>query len=133
MPELAAVAGFELRHLTQRSIAKNNVGWHLARLGQLAAFGLEGVEQLEVGGRHAGELIGTLARLAPPLWIPRAGYPIPAGSNEAAEGGEGFMLPNLSSTLVREYLAAGRADGLEGLVPTPVLRLINERRLYSKP
>lgn len=72
-----------------------------------------------------------LEQLAPPLWIPRAGYPLP--EDEAGSPKPDFMLPNLSSTLVREQLAAGRHDALEGFVPIPVLHYITQRGLYGKP
>jgi len=60
-----------------------------------------------------------VARIAPPLVIPRLGYP----------GGENVLpLPDISSTRVRELLREGRAPGT--LLPLVVARYVQERGLY---
>jgi nicotinate-nucleotide adenylyltransferase len=93
-----------------------------------------------------------LTRLASPLMVPRQGHaPSQAqatigtgwtggmGGTSGAAGTEkpgaaaSFELPDLSSTFIRERLAAGRDADVTGLVPGPVLAWIHERGLYRKP
>lgn len=65
-----------------------------------------------------------LMRQAPPLLVPRAGHLPP--EQAAAE----FALPDISSTLLRRLLAGRRLEGIENLIPRPVLARILERGLY---
>ncbi|MBM4352697.1 MAG: nicotinate (nicotinamide) nucleotide adenylyltransferase [Deltaproteobacteria bacterium] len=61
-----------------------------------------------------------VARLAPPLVIPRLGYP----------GGENVPpLPDISSTRARELLREGRPPGT--LLPLVVARYVEEHGLYQ--
>ena len=69
-----------------------------------------------------------LIRLAPPLIVPRQGH----NGSAAARPGE-FALPDISSTLLRRLLAERRLDGIENLIPRPVLERILERGLYLEP
>jgi nicotinate-nucleotide adenylyltransferase len=62
-------------------------------------------------------------RIAPPLVIGRAGV---AGTNAPAP-----LLPEISSTTVRERIARGEMSGLEQLVPRSVLEYVKARRLYA--
>jgi nicotinate-nucleotide adenylyltransferase len=64
-----------------------------------------------------------LMRRAPPLIVPRAGH-LPPG--RPAE----FALPDVSSTLLRRLLAERRLEGLENLIPRPVLGRILAQGLY---
>lgn len=66
-----------------------------------------------------------LTRLAPPLIVPRRDHlpPAPVFPGD-------FALPDVSSTLIRRLLAEGRLEGLENLVPRPVLERIRQRGLY---
>lgn len=66
----------------------------------------------------------TLMREAPPLVVPRAGYPLADGSLPA------LALPNISSTEIRERLAAGDFNRLRTMLPGPVIELIQEKKLY---
>lgn len=61
-----------------------------------------------------------IERLAPPIVVGRQGHPRPAGVD--------VDLPAISSTVVRERLAAGGSAA--GLVPKDVLAYISERGLY---
>lgn len=69
-----------------------------------------------------------LLRQAPPLIVPRRAH-LP---DTLASAGD-FALPDISSTLLRGLLEQGRLDGLEHLLPRPVLRRILERGLYRAP
>jgi nicotinate-nucleotide adenylyltransferase len=62
----------------------------------------------------------AVTALAPPIVIGRAGYPPPAGAR--------VELPMISSTDLRERLAAGRET--EGLLPRRVADYIAEHGLY---
>ena len=64
----------------------------------------------------------AVQRLAPLLVLGRAGV--------TREGGPEPVLPEVSSTSIRELLAAGRADELNTLVPRAVLSEIARRGLY---
>ncbi len=70
-----------------------------------------------------------LMKLAPPLVVPRRG----AGAQPEAAAKLDFALPNLSSTFIREMVAAGRGLELAGLLPRGVLELVLERGLYHEP
>lgn len=66
-----------------------------------------------------------IERLAPPLVIPRKGHGAGAGPARA------FALPDVSSTMIREHLAAGQpAKELEGLLPAGVIAYLETRKLY---
>ncbi|HOE95964.1 MAG TPA: nicotinate (nicotinamide) nucleotide adenylyltransferase [Candidatus Sumerlaeota bacterium] len=69
-----------------------------------------------------------IMRLAPPLVVPRAGHAVPGASGDGAP--PRFALPDLSSTFLRERLAAGAFAELAGLIPGPVLDEIDKRGLY---
>ena len=62
-------------------------------------------------------------RLAPLIVLERKGAPNPAGPEP--------LLPELSSTRVRDLLAARRWDALTPLVPRTVLDYIREKGLYG--
>ena len=69
-----------------------------------------------------------VARVAPPIVVGRGGY------GEDAQGhhdGVHIVMPELSSTRIRELAAAGRHDELASLVPRSVLRYIADNHLYS--
>jgi nicotinate-nucleotide adenylyltransferase len=68
-----------------------------------------------------------LMRLAPPLIIPRQGY-----ENAQDADSKEFALPNISSTLLRRRLAEGPAEGLDELIPGPVLEWIRQKSLYQR-
>ncbi len=82
-----------------------------------------------------------LKRLAPPMVIGRRGFPLPedatppAAPDPTADARPSLMLPDLSSTMIRSWLAGGPSERtrLEGLLPAAVLRYIDERQLYGKP
>lgn len=74
--------------------------------------------------------------LAPPLVIPRRGYRAEAGGNAGPHKagsicGDGFALPDVSSTLIRRMLHEGRCQELAGLLPGPVIEWIRQRALYG--
>jgi nicotinate-nucleotide adenylyltransferase len=93
-----------------------------------------------------------IAALAPPLVLGRAGVDVSAaergsfawvggagaGSDAMTEGVSGLsvaapplMLPRVSSTEIRDALAAGDVAWVRGLVPTSVLKHIVARGLYG--
>jgi nicotinate-nucleotide adenylyltransferase len=61
-------------------------------------------------------------KIAPPLVIGRAGIDAP---------GAPVLLPEISSTEVRDRIARGDTSGLEQLVPRSVLDYVSARRLYA--
>lgn len=61
-------------------------------------------------------------KIAPPLVIGRAGIDAP--------GAPPPLLPDISSTEVRERIGRGETSGLERLVPRSVLDYVSARRLY---
>lgn len=65
-----------------------------------------------------------IAELAPPLVLGRVGA--------RTEGAPEPVLPSISSTEVREALAAGNLDAVSALVPASVLRHVLERGLYGR-
>lgn len=72
-----------------------------------------------------------LAARAPPIVVPRHGYP--AGDGPGAESGRsrlGLIMPELSSTYVRERVRAGD-PAVAGLLPREILRYIAEHGLYG--
>jgi len=71
----------------------------------------------EVGRWHRFDRI---AALAPPLWLERGGH--------ASAGGA--LLPELSSTRVRDALARG--EGVRALLPRPVISYIERHGLYER-
>ena len=66
-----------------------------------------------------------IARLAPPIWIGRQGYPTPPELGTLPE------LPGFSSTQVRERLERG--EDVATLVPGRVLEYLSRRGLYRNP
>lgn len=65
----------------------------------------------------------AVAQLAPPLVVSRGGYPTPEGCP--------VELPRISSTMLREKLAAG--DDVTGLMAPAALAYIEEHGLYARP
>lgn len=61
-----------------------------------------------------------LIRRAPPIVVGRGGYAEPSG----------VAMPDVSSTHIRDLLAAGKRDELARLLPQGVLRYIEQHRLY---
>ena len=84
-----------------------------------------------LGELHQWHAYAQIARLAPPLILPRPGAPDPGGSGEAR------ILPDISSTEVRASLSAaaqGDADAaarLRQVVPASVLAYIRQQGLYA--
>jgi len=89
-----------------------------------------GSDQLEEA--HVWKQFDEIERLAPPLIIPRQGYPSPAGipPEGPPQSRPEFALPDLSSTFIRSRLAEGAFEELAGLVPGPVLEVVRQGRLY---
>jgi nicotinate-nucleotide adenylyltransferase len=67
----------------------------------------------------------SIAKLAPLIVLGRAGV--------AASGAGPQLLPEVSSTQVREAIARGAWSELRGLVPRQVLAHARERGLYASP
>ena len=91
-----------------------------------------GSDQLEQ--TEAWKTFDELAQLAPPLIIPRQGYPAPPSTATLQKDpprAQDFALPDLSSSFLRERLAAGAFDEVLGLAPASVLDLIRHRGLYA--
>lgn len=65
-----------------------------------------------------------ISQIAPPIIMGRAGV--------TAEGVPEALLPQVSSTEVRDALARGDMERLEKLVPRSVLSFIHERGLYRR-
>lgn len=65
-----------------------------------------------------------LEQIAPPIVLGRAGI--------KEEGAPAPVLPEVSSSEVREFLREGRRDELENLVPRAVLSYIDAHDLYRK-
>lgn len=81
--------------------------------------------RLVVGADIAGETHrwhrwDEVVRMAPPIWVGRAGYPHPPGAV--------IDFPNVSSTEIRQRLALGKS--VEGLVPDAVRDYIELHGLY---
>lgn len=66
-----------------------------------------------------------LVAKAPLIIVGRTGHAVPAGSVVT-----GVTMPEISSTRIRELLAAGDTDELPGLLPKSVLGYIAQHRLY---
>lgn len=62
-----------------------------------------------------------VSKLAPPLVVPRTGA-----------GGGRAILPDVSSTAVRAFIAAGGEGDLEALVPSRVLAYARAHALYAR-
>jgi nicotinate-nucleotide adenylyltransferase len=74
-----------------------------------------------------------IRELAPPVVLGRsfpAGTPRPPGVDER-EAPEAF-LPAVSSTEVRDHLAAGEIDAIRARVPSKVLEYVAQRGLYRR-
>ena len=65
-----------------------------------------------------------IAALAPPIVLGRAGYPHPDAPTA--------VLPEVSSTEIREHLRAGRHSLVQQLVPRSVLDYVDEQGLYQE-
>jgi nicotinate-nucleotide adenylyltransferase len=76
-----------------------------------------------------------IAELAPPLVLGRSGVAARDADvtwvGAAGDEPPPPLLPRVSSTEIRDALAAGGADAVRGLVPTAVLDHIVARRLYG--
>jgi nicotinate-nucleotide adenylyltransferase len=66
----------------------------------------------------------VIEKLAPPIVLGRAGFPAP---------GAPALLPEVSSTQVRDAIARGAWDEVEKLVPREVLAYARARGLYAAP
>ena len=113
----------------------------------VASRTLDLIAHLESPGRELRLVIGAdilgetaqwyrwdeVARRAPPIVVPRRGYPSGAGPEMESASGRwrlGIDMPAISSTHVRELVRANDPS-LAGLLPRDVLRYIAERRLYA--
>lgn len=67
----------------------------------------------------------AIAKLAPPIVLGRAGV--------AAPGAGPALLPEVSSTKVREAIARGAWSEVEALVPRKVLAYVRSKGLYGEP
>jgi nicotinate-nucleotide adenylyltransferase len=63
-----------------------------------------------------------VARIADPIVVARGGFALP--------GGAGIVMPDVSSSRVRELLEQRRDEDLERLLPRSVLRYIDDHSLY---
>lgn len=110
------------------------------RPGFVASRTLDLVEHLVGEGRSVRLVIGAdilaetsrwhrwedVAALAPPIIVAREGHAAPPGSAVT-----GVAMPAISSTRIREALAAGDREALTGLLPRQVLRYIAGHGLYT--
>jgi len=102
----------------------------LRTLEQLAARHGDWQMRLVIGADILAEVpkwfgFDAIARLAPPIVLGRAGV-------EAPDAGPA-LLPEVSSTRVREALGAGAWDEVAALVPRRVLAYIRSKGLYGAP
>jgi len=81
-----------------------------------------GADILLEGRRWHG--FDRVVELSPLLVLGRSGF-VASGSPEP-------VLPEVSSTAIREAIRAGRREGLEALVPREVLSYIDEHRIYRE-
>jgi nicotinate-nucleotide adenylyltransferase len=79
-----------------------------------------GADILLEGRRWHG--FDRVVELSPLLVLGRAGF--------GASGSPAPVLPEISSTAIREAVRAGRRDEIEALVPREVLSYIEEHRIY---
>jgi nicotinate-nucleotide adenylyltransferase len=77
-----------------------------------------------LGETHKWYRWDELVERAPLIVIGRAGYPLPPGSVET-----GLVMPEISSTRVRELVAA-RSEAVAALLPASVVRYIASHALY---
>ncbi|HEY1694771.1 MAG TPA: nicotinate-nicotinamide nucleotide adenylyltransferase [Polyangiaceae bacterium] len=111
---LEADLGGESRTLrTLEWLVANHPGWNL-RL-------VIGADILAETHKWFG--FDAIVRLAPPLVLARAGVDTPGAGPQ--------VLPDVSSTLVRDAVARGDWDGLRPLLPPGVLAYIRENGLYG--
>jgi nicotinate-nucleotide adenylyltransferase len=109
--------GGESRTLrTLEHLSATNPGWSLRLLVGADVLG-------DVPKWHRWDRI---AELAPPIVLGRVGYD--GGADPA--GAPPALLPRVSSTEIREALAAGDVDAVRALVPAKVLDHIVARGLY---
>ena len=71
---------------------------------------------------HKWHRFDEVKKLAPPIVLGRAGFDV--------EGAPRALLPEISSTHVRQCIADGRIEDVRSLVPRTVLARIEERKLY---
>ena len=109
------------------------------RPGFVASRTLDLVEHLVAEGHQVRLVVGAdilaetakwyrwddVARLAPLIVVDREGCGAPRGSTVT-----GVTMPAISSTRIREALAAGEVEALSGLLSARVLRYIAEHELY---
>ncbi len=109
--------GGESRTLRRRSesLAQAHPDWHL-RL-------VIGADILAEAPRWFG--FDAIEKLAPPIVLGRAGVPAP--------GAPAALLPEVSSTQVRDAIARGAWADVEKLVPRTVLAYARARGLYASP
>jgi nicotinate-nucleotide adenylyltransferase len=81
-----------------------------------------GADILLEGRRWYG--FDRVIELAPPLVLGRAGF--------EAEGSPAPLLPEISSSEIRDSIRAGRQSEIEALVPRGVLAYIAEHRIYRE-
>lgn len=65
-----------------------------------------------------------LARAAPPIVIARPGHPVPEGQAHTV------VMPDISSTRIRDALSGAASEPLAGLLPARVLEYIEAHGLY---
>jgi nicotinate-nucleotide adenylyltransferase len=109
------------------------------RPGFVASRTLDLVEHLVAEGHQVRLVVGTdilaetgkwyrwddVVRIAPLIVVDREGHGAPSGSLVT-----GVTMPAISSTQIRDALAAGQVEALTGLLPRHVLRYIAEHELY---
>jgi len=103
-------------------------------LKRLAAAHPDAHFRLILGGDLADEVEkwrawDRITVLAPPLWIPRAGYAPDQTTKEAARG-DFEPLPEIASSDARRMLAAG--ESVDGVLAPTVAQMIATHRLYQK-
>lgn len=80
----------------------------------------------------------AIARIAPPIVLGRAGFDAAGAAPQAGSAGSlpaagPALLPEVSSTRVRDAIARGAWEEAKPLVPRAVLAHIRERGLYGAP
>jgi nicotinate-nucleotide adenylyltransferase len=73
----------------------------------------------------------AIARLAPPIVLGRAGVTLDAAGPPGAPVPSAALLPDISSTAVREAIARGAWQAIEQRVPRAVVAHIRARGLYG--
>jgi nicotinate-nucleotide adenylyltransferase len=139
MCELAVawIPGVEVSRLEQELGGESRT---LRTLEHLAAVHPEWKLRLVIGADLLAEAprwhgFDAIARIAPPLVLGRAGAAAGAGAAPPAVAVQAppALLPEVSSTLVRDAISRGAFGEIEHLVPRPVLAHVRERGLYGAP